>query len=229
MRVPKTINLNDSAQGHAPPTDVPASELFLRLSASARPSEVVDFPRKGPDGEPLGQVRITILTERDILASAVEAERFTQKMLRTPERPSDSVSQGYIDVYRHESAVQLIHRSCKRAEDAQARMPAFPSPHEIRDMMTPDEIGVLLESYFLVQAKYGPIVARMSAEDVEAWVSRLMVGGNALPLAFLSSEMRDALIVRICSLLQSSPTDNSSAGVPLNELDDNSKMQGSLS
>lgn len=226
MRVAKTINLND-AVGHELPADVPASELFRRLSESARPSEVVDFPRKGPDGEPLGQVRIVVLTERELIAASVEAERFAQKMLRTDTKANDGGSQGYLDVYRHESAVQIIHRACKRVEDAQARMPAFPSPQEIRDLMTPDEIGVLLEAYYLVQAKYGPIVARMSPEEVDAWIERLTEGGKAYPLAFLSSEMRDALIVRICSQLQTSPTDSYSAGSRPVE-SDNSKSSDSM-
>lgn len=210
----KTVNLTAiaAAGSGGPPTDVAASELFLKLSSATRPGDIVDFPRKGADGEPLGQVRMVVLTERELVAAAIDAEKFAQKHLKTDMKLSDS-SQGYLDVYRHESAVQILHRSCKRVEDDMAKLPAFPSPNEIRDVLTPDEIAVLLEEYYLVQAKYGPIVARLSREEVEAWINKIAEGGSAYPLAFLSSETKDGLLVRICSLLQTLPTDSISAGL----------------
>lgn len=218
MRTSKTVDISQlsKAGSGSPPADVPASELYRKLSDVVRPSETVDFPRKGADGEPIGQVRMVVLKERELIAAAVEAERFTQRMLRTDEKLADG-SQGYLDVYRHESAVQILHRACKRVEDDKANLPVFPTAADIRDALTPDEIGVMLEEYYLVQAKYGPIVGRMGPKELDAWIEKIGQGGAAYPLAFLSSEAKDALIVHICARLRTYLTDSTFAGLQQDE------------
>ncbi len=46
-----------------------------------------------------------------------------------------------------------------------------------------DEIAVLFNSYLVTQAKYGPFESSVStAEDVDAWVNRLVEGGSSFLL-----------------------------------------------
>jgi hypothetical protein len=90
----------------------------------------------------------------------------------------------------------------------------FPTPKLLRTQLTQDEVGVLMNLYLTAQAELGPIVARMTDADVDAYVSRLVEAGNAVPLAFLSSEALNDLVMHLAYRLQPSTTDTSSPGEP---------------
>jgi len=89
---------------------------------------------------------------------------------------------------------------------------AFPSADKMRVAFTSDEIAVLLQSYMMVQRELGPIVSRMSPEEMDAWIEKLQEGGAAFPLVLLSSEAKNDLVMHLVSRLSDSSTDTSSPG-----------------
>jgi hypothetical protein len=128
-----------------PPTNIEPSELWAKLQDMPRPHRVVDFPRLGPDGNPVGQVAIWPLSQQEQIAAVVEAERFAQTLLRD-NAPGDL---GYEIVFASEGAAQTLWRACRAADEP--KRPAFPSPAAIREKFTTDELGELFEQYMAVQ------------------------------------------------------------------------------
>ncbi len=194
--------------------DLKPTDLWLAITAMPRPSDVVDFPRKGKDGKPIGQVRIQILTQEEQMLCSAEAERFTKKAIKDLPK-GDEAQLGYQNVYNNSAAVEILFHACRQRDDA--AKPFFPSRDVLRKYLTPDEVGVLMMNYYTVQAQRGPIVARMTEEEVEAWTVRLGEGGSRFPLDFLSLEaLKDLAFILACQK-HSSATDTSSPGSQPNE------------
>lgn len=198
-----------------PPEHIEPTDLWLALTAIPRPHRLVDVPRFVPGTKtPVGQVVMWPLTQEEQMACNAEAERFTRVLLKDPTK-RDQANLGYEHTYGNESAIQILWRSCRHAQNLER--PAFPSPSLMRSTFTSDEVSSLFESYLTVQAELGPIVADMTPEMAEAWIERLAEGGSALPLALLSSAAMNTLAVFMAKLIVSYRTERSSAGSPPDE------------
>jgi hypothetical protein len=194
-----------------PPNDIPANVLWEQITSLPRPSRIVDFPKTDPvTGKPVAQVLMQILTQGELIAAAAETETNTKKLLKETQIKRDDQSLGYENVYANESSIQVLFRACKRPGASQ--WPFFPSPTAMRDKLTQDEVAVLMREYLIVQGELGPIVASMDQGDVDAWVARLGEGGSAFPLALLSSDGVNSLVMHMVSRLYTSPTDTSLPG-----------------
>lgn len=167
-----------------PPKDVAPSALFQKLTSAERPHRITDLPRKGPDGEPIAQVALVVLTQEEMNSAAAEAERRTRKLLGADVPKKDEAQAGYQDTYNNLAAIEILFRACKSAEDP--KVSAFRTPQEIQSSMTSDEVGVLFHAYLTVQQELGPIVATMTQEEMDTWIKVLAEGGTADPLGLLS-------------------------------------------
>lgn len=194
-----------------PPQDTPASQLWLALSSQERPDKLVDFPRRNMKGEPVGQLRIRILTQEEQMTCAASAERFARKHLKD----SKADDLGYERVFTDAVCVEILFRACRDADDS--KRPAFPSPEKLREALTTEECAKLFEHYLTVQVELGPTVVNMSDEEFEAWIDRLAEGGSAFPFDLLSSDLQKILLLYMAYQLRSSPTETSSVGTPLEE------------
>ena len=188
------------------------SELWVQITAMPRPHRTVDFPRMNDKGEPVAQMSMQVLTQEEQITTAIEAERFARKHIKDMPK-SDEPRRGYDDVYNNQAACELLFRACRRIDDL--AMPFFPSPSEIRQKLTPDEVGVLFRSYLIVQTEVGPILASMSEDEVTAIIKRLQEGGSAFPLAFLSPDSQIALVLSMAKRLLPSAMVNTSLGSQL--------------
>lgn len=187
------------------------ADLWAAITAMPRPHRLVDFPRKGQDGVPMGQVAIVVLTQTEQIQAAAATEDFARKVIKDMPKEGDA-RRGYDDVYSNHMAVELLFRCCKKPDDPKANF--FPTTHAIQDHMTPDEVGVLVRAYMEVQAEIGPIMANMSDEEVDAWVKRLREAGSRVPLASLSlAALIDLAFILACRN-GSSPMDTPSPGSP---------------
>jgi hypothetical protein len=192
------------------PPNVEPSALWSALQVMPRPFKVVDFPRRHPDtDEPIGQLVMWPLTQNEQMACTGEADRFAKKMLREAQR-KDETNLGYETIYSNEVAVQVLYRACRDVNDHSK--PAFPLPVELRDKLSADEVGALFALYCSVQVELGPIVTRMSKEEMEAWVKALVEGGQYDPFPLLSLETQHHLLNFMASQLVSFWTRTSSAG-----------------
>jgi hypothetical protein len=194
-----------------PPDNVAPGDLWAQIIATPRPSRIVDFPRNGEDGKPLGQIRLRTLTQSEQMESASAAERVAKKFMREAVG-SDQMNHGYESVFRNASAVEILFRASFKVDEWRF---FFPSPDEMRKRLSVDEIGILMHSYMITQAELGPIVSQLSESELEAWIHRLSEGGSRVPLAFLSSEAQSELLTHMASLIQSFRTDKSLRGLPL--------------
>jgi|SRR5215210_7474121 len=193
-----------------PPENIPPSDLWAQITQVPRPHRLVDFPRRDPgSGEPMGKVALQVLTQEEQMTCAAAAEAFTRKIIKEAPR-QDEAKRGYDDVYNNAAAVEVLFRACRRTEDV--TRPFFPAPAEIRKHLTADEVGVLMTNYFTVQTELGPIVAHLSSEEVDAWITRLVEGGSAYPLDLLSSDVLRTLVVGMASQLRAYATATSSPG-----------------
>ena len=198
-----------------PPTDIPPDDLYVRLSAAVRPTELVDFPRKDANGSPLGQIAMRVLTQGEIIIAKSEATRRARKMVAEKFEASERI-EGYAQVLEDECACQILFQACRRPTDVS--LPTFPTADKVRTLLSSDEVSVLLNSYAIVQTRLGPLPDSMGKAEYEAWISRLKEGGSALPLALVSpGQLRDLLTYTIDQLVNLR-ADKSSAG-PLTEND----------
>lgn len=184
-------------------------DLWARLCEMPRPSKVVDFPRKGPDGEPVGKLAIWVLTQEEQSAAAAAAQNLTTKLVKESPKRGD-VSQGYDDVYANVAAAELLFRACRKAGDI--TKPAFPSTEQLRTKFTVDEVGALLNHYYTVQSDLGPIVAQLSKEELDALVERIATSGERFPLDLLSPALLRSLAFSLACQLHASRTASSSPG-----------------
>lgn len=168
-----------------PPKDVEASELFQKL-LEPEPSEVIDFPRKDGQGNPVGKVRIRALGMEHHDQARIRAFRFFKDKGYSGD---DLQNISMREVVGDQIAKELIAMACLTAAsqgtDGNTGEPIygriFHSAAQV-DKLRPDELTVLFNAYKLVQDKYGPLEHNT---DIERWVKRLMEGGETLPLLSL--------------------------------------------
>lgn len=192
-----------------PPDHVAPADLWAQITATPRPSRIVDFPRNGEDGKSLGQIRLQTLTQAEQMESAASAERVAKKFMRESVGNQEQ-NLGYDSVYRNAAAVEILFRSARKVDEPQRFF--FPSPDEMRKRLTVDEVGVLMSAYLTTQSELGPIVSQLSEVEAEAWIERLAEGGSRVPLAFLSSEAQLELLTLMASLIRSLRTEQFSPG-----------------
>lgn len=198
-----------------PPKNVSPSDLWQKITERPRPTIDVDFPRKGVDGEPVGRLKLWILTESELHWCRANAEKTAREYLRDPEDPkavADRTGYGFQDIYYEELNIQLVSQAARDVQDP--KFPAFPSAKHARQALTTDEFAVLVRSYSAFKLESGPIVAEMTPAEMDLWIKKLMDGGSAVPLAHLSSEALQTLLRHSVSLLTKSRTDNGSHGSP---------------
>lgn len=173
-----------------PPNDVSARDLWLKLCETPAPSEVIDFPRKGSDGKPVGKLRIQVLSMGDHDEARLRAHAALKDRKLTPQ-DLDGVTVR--EVYADRVARELLAMACctvdpiKGSDGVYGKV--FPDAEKIGAKLTADEISVLFAAYLSIQSKYGPMESDIeSPEELNAWIKRLAEGGSAVPLAQLPSQ-----------------------------------------
>ncbi|WP_437767184.1 hypothetical protein WMF27_20510 [Sorangium sp. So ce281] len=195
-----------------PESEISAAELWLQITSVPRPYRLVPFPRKAPDGKAIGEIAMVVLTQEESMAATASTERFVRKMLKEQGAlpQNGEVSAGYSTLFENRCSCEVLFRACKRKEDISR--PFFPSIEAVAQKLTTDEIGVLMFNYTRVQSELGPIVGKMSQEEMDAWIERLAVGGSSFPLDSLSLAARSQLMLYMASQLYSSRMASSSPG-----------------
>lgn len=192
-----------------PPKDIPASELFQKLMETPEPSEIVDYPRKGPDGLPIGKLRIRVLRMEQHDEARIRAHQALKKRNLTNE---DLQGATIKEVLADQCAREVLAMACTGTEPNTQGVYArvFRSAEDV-SKLTADEITVLFTQYQMVQDKYGPYEGNIgSDEELNAWIRRLKEGAAAFPLAQLNSQALAELIMSLadraysaCALLES--------------------------
>lgn len=201
-----------------PSSDIEPADLLARIMQSPRPSKVVPFPRKGAKGQPIGEVRLIVLTQHEAMAAAAESERTTRKLLK--EVPAkEEQAKGYTDVYNSAAGIELLFRACKDPADTEMKRPLFRSKADIGEFLSQDEIAVLIQEYLYLSAEVGPQATEStSQEELDAWIEKLAQGGERIPLGSLSMGLVSQLLRYMAKLLWSLRMASSSPGTPQDEV-----------
>jgi hypothetical protein len=191
-----------------------SNDLWDRICAMPRPHKVVDFPRKGADGQPVGQIAIWVLTQQEQEACAAEANKKTRELLKDESRDKSRGADTDNDLYRNLAADEVLYRACRTLDLKDA---FFPSASKLREKLSVDEVGVLITHYYSVQSELGPIISSMSKEESEAMLDTLKRTGERYPLDSISREQLTLLLLFSVSRTPSSSTDTSLPGSPRDE------------
>lgn len=191
------------------PPNMESSKLFAELTSLPRPHRLVPFPRINPKTGEEFQVGMWLLTQNEAMLVAAEAEKTARRLLRDNLPGRNESSKGYDDVYNNASAIELLYRACRDPEHIER--PFFPSKQAISDVLTVDEIAILLNHYFTLQVEIGPIVGAMTNDELQAWLEKLAEGGQSSQyfLNSLSLEALKGLLIALAVQLHSSQTDKS--------------------
>lgn len=181
-----------------PPSDIEPSELWLKL-CEPRPSEVIDFPRRDRQGNPVGKVRIQVLTMDDHNRARIVAQQVLKRSaadygipnMDKADMDSPAVREVLGDLVAHELLCMACLSDKATFEETEEKAAVygriFRTAEDLRSRLTADETLVLFNAYMLVQHKYGPFERTLNEDgDLEAWVQRLEEGGSAFPLLALS-------------------------------------------
>lgn len=190
-----------------PADNITPRDLWQQLTAMPRAHRMIDFPRKGPDGNPVGELAMWVLLQEEVISATGDAEKRVQRMLKDA-----GGKEGYDSLMELWLSCELLFRCCRKPEDISKKL--FPTVEDIAKHLTTDEIGVLVFNYRTVQSELGPIVSEMSQEEMDAWIEKLAKGGALFPFDLLSTGMRNRLMIYMASRLYPSPTDSSSPGTP---------------
>lgn len=142
------------------------------------------------------------------MKAIAEAEAFARKHVK----PGDLEGRGYADLYANASAVEVLFRACRQADDLKKNF--FPTPHKLRELSV-DEVAVLLQEYFITQAELGPIIGTMSEDDITMWIARLQEGAAGIPFAHLSLDAQIDLVNSLVRRIVTYSTVITSSGLQL--------------
>lgn len=175
-----------------PPNEVTSTDLFLKLSASTRPSEVVDFPRRDPYTRlPIGQIRMQVLNLAEYDEARIKAQYWIVDKKRIDKAHIEG--QAMKEVIGDRIAKELISMACLSVEPIKGTeetgfsryLRHFHTADEV-DVLMADELEALWMTLQMLQRKYGPYEGNLeNAEQATAWMKRLVEGGSALPLGQL--------------------------------------------
>lgn len=197
-----------------PPRDVAPQDLWTKLTSTRRPFKDFTFKARGQDAT----VRIVVLTENELMHCRAQADAYAKQEVKraTGDRqsPTESSSLGYKDIYNNEVVVQIVCCACRDPNGQSVASMAFPNADLARQFFTSDELAVLFNAYCDWQSESGPIIASMTPEEMDAWLDKLQEGGSRVPLAALSSEAKNQLLLHSVSRLSTLRTGNGSAGSP---------------
>jgi hypothetical protein len=198
----------------APPTDISAEELFLKL-IEPRPSAIMDWPTKAavrPKDRP-AKVRIMVLPGLEHERAGMEGrQKFKQKYNLTAEDMKDpSIEKMVADAAAREIIAKCVHYvkpfPGSENEPGGARYPMCFRDSDHVNQLSAHEVAVLFRAYQIVQDKFGPYEGGgMGHAEQDAWIKRLMEAGAAAPLELLSMPLPHLLtfssssVERLCSL-----------------------------
>lgn len=185
------------------PPDIEPSELFLKLLERPKPSAVFPFPRTDDHGEPVFDVRVFVLNERELGECKMAARRWGQEKLKDgvgiiAEMDKDSLG----DRLAKEILARSVHED--RVIGGTDDMVGGPKYHRMFagaddiDELTADELALLYGAYRTAQQHFGPTDHSFEDEgEVNSWIAKLQEGGGHFLLSLLQSHQRDALLLRV--------------------------------
>lgn len=191
-----------------PNKDITPKDLWNQVTKLPRAHRVVDFPRKDKDGNH-PKVAIWVLSQNETIECTAATENFVRKFYKDqcgvlPNK--DDMSGGYSTIFENRASMEILFMCCRDPQDLNKSF--FQTVNAVGNF-TNDEIAVLMQHYLIIKSQLGPIIAELSQVEMDAWISRLTIGGEAAnPLGSLSLGQLSSLLMYMASQLKSSQTDS---------------------
>lgn len=166
--------------------------LLEKLKAGKKNVKLVDFP--GTDEK----IAITVLTEAEIQAAAMETERLFKKA-------GLDLSAGTADAYQAEQNTQLLFRALVEPEPGAdgTRRPRFSTADELRSLVTRLAKDALTDEYNAWEQECGPDPMTLGEQELDALfeaVKKNPLHGSALSISTLRR-----LVIYLASRPSTSP------------------------
>jgi hypothetical protein len=188
-----------------PPADIKPSELFLRLTETPCPTEIVPYPRESEEGG-VDEVRMLVLREELIGRKRIDARRHVQKKYKMSDLELDSdVGQRMVS---DRVAKEILAIAVVLPDPIPGSVESHGYPVYERLFMTADsigklpprEIGILWGLWNLVQNRIGPNESSFQSDDeVEAWLKVLVEGARPFGFFLLDLPQQEELLGKLAS------------------------------
>jgi len=189
------------------------NNIFAEIVNGPRPHQIAPFPRVNPStGEEI-EIAVVVLTGVETAIITADAEMKVRKVLKGDVPGESDAKRGYDELFNTFLAEGLLFDAIRVPEDVTKRF--FPNKASILQVLTMDEIAILLNTYYQVQTFMGPVIAELSQEAMDEWVELLKKKGadQGFALNFCSLECMKELVMHLVKQLPSSPTSKSSSGL----------------
>lgn len=169
------------------------SDLWALIMDGEMPSEVVPFPKNKPGTIiPIGNISMKLLTAEEAAVCKKEAS----DKLKILNIDKDSPAQS--SMYNEFLASSILFRSCR--DEKNISMPIFPNKDWIQKKLTTDEIGILMNHYYTLMYKFGPVKHIASEDELKQYLMAMQAGGVADPSFLLNSFSSDLLKIFVVFL-----------------------------
>lgn len=178
--------------------------FWAEITQTPRPFRLCTVKARGIEKE----AAIWVLTQQEaILINARVAKKTREMLIKIMgEMPKQNeLAEEYIRVFELYATSETLFNVVRDASDL--NRPFFGSSEEIIHKLTVDESAVIYNQYKFARMELGPIIHEMPESEVDAWVNRLVTAGNTLPLASMSSDALNQLVLTLAYRTQNLPTD----------------------
>lgn len=186
-------------------------EWFAKIIQLPRPAEVVDFPMKDDNGNPI-KVAMRVLTSAESFRCRANAIKDTRQIIGGSDPVSDLEK---TEIFQQKLTAELLFNACVDATDLKTKF--FRTPKDVMEHLTMDQNGYLLGQYLIVQSQLSPIISEMTDEQLDELISRIQRGASISDLGFFTLGALKLLVMHTISRLSTLQTSNTLSTQPLEQ------------
>lgn len=144
--------------------------LWNSLASRKAHSTLVDFPDYDEKGQAICQVLIKTLSHDEHIKIQKDSMNECDRSFIEEKEKINRESDLYKDRYENIAAKHFLFHCCFEPDNPEKKL--FPIPQQV-GKLTQDEVNVLLKHYRTLQNQKGPLVAYLTGDQFEEWVTKL--------------------------------------------------------
>lgn len=158
----------------------PSAFIAGLIASSTPPAAVVPFPRLRPDGTPVANVMVRLLSQAEEDLAFANARRYVAQLTEG----EGELKWKPEELEHNARASEILAVACRKEDDASS--PFFEhGVVDTREFVT-DELGQLMLVYGRLKEDRWPALSDMSADEFNKWVDVVAEGALDYPFSFFS-------------------------------------------